>query len=114
MCGNILQDPGALTECGLDLLKGLLILDPTKRLTAAEAAGHPYFKESPLPQSIGFMPTAPETNLSGQQTAFIGLTNRVIAVHRRRDSSEDDDEDRGAAKTRTRVNVSRYLRHLKD
>lgn len=57
-----------MTECGLDLLKGLLQMNPDKRLKAEQALTHPYFKESPLPQNVNFMPTAPETNLSGNQS----------------------------------------------
>lgn len=34
--------PGSLSDQGLDLLKGLLRLDPAKRLTAAEALNHPW------------------------------------------------------------------------
>ena len=34
--------PGSLSDQGLDLLKGLLRLDPAKRLTAAQALDHPW------------------------------------------------------------------------
>lgn len=105
-------DPGALTAAGLDLIKGLLTMNPQHRITAVEALNHPYFKESPLPQNIAFMPSAPETNLS---------------AHRRRDSSEEFTEvqfaangsNNGTASTghvtkssRQRVNVHLYLQHM--
>jgi serine/threonine protein kinase len=34
---------------GLDLLERMLEYDPSKRITAAEALEHPYFKEEPYP-----------------------------------------------------------------
>ncbi|EDO18380.1 hypothetical protein Kpol_1013p52 [Vanderwaltozyma polyspora DSM 70294] len=41
-----------LNDTGLDFLKGLLALDPYKRLTAMSAMQHPFFKEEPLPSEI--------------------------------------------------------------
>ncbi len=43
------RDVGVLTESGLSLLAGLLELEPTRRLSAAEALKHQYFTEAPLP-----------------------------------------------------------------
>lgn len=40
---------GRLSKDGLDFLKGLLLLDPTKRLTAIGGKNHAYFKTEPLP-----------------------------------------------------------------
>ncbi|CEH13575.1 kinase-like protein [Ceraceosorus bombacis] len=39
----------AKTSSGFDLLENLLQYDPAKRLTAAQALDHPWFKEVPLP-----------------------------------------------------------------
>jgi serine/threonine protein kinase len=50
----------ALTESGLDLLNGLLTYDPQRRLTAAEALGHAYFREEPPPKPSWQMPTFPQ------------------------------------------------------
>ena len=36
------DQPGSLSDQGLDLLRGLLRLNPAKRLTAAEALEHPW------------------------------------------------------------------------
>ncbi|TFK30581.1 Pkinase-domain-containing protein [Coprinopsis marcescibilis] len=50
-----------LSTAGLDLLMSLLKYDPEKRITAAEALKHPYFKESPLPKHpdlFGSFPSA--------------------------------------------------------
>ncbi len=38
-----------LSNSGYDLLSRMLDYDPNKRITAAEALDHEYFKESPLP-----------------------------------------------------------------
>lgn len=40
---------GRMSKDGLDFLKGLLCLDPTKRLTAIGGKHHAYFKTEPLP-----------------------------------------------------------------
>ena len=48
-----------LTNSGSDLLSSLLTLDPLKRITAAEALRHPYFKEDPQPKHPEFFPTFP-------------------------------------------------------
>ncbi len=38
-----------LSNSGYDLLSRMLDYDPNKRITAAEALDHEYFKEAPLP-----------------------------------------------------------------
>lgn len=51
-----------LSEEGLDLINGLLLYNPMKRLTARQALEHPYFKEKPYPKDTTFMPTYPSTH----------------------------------------------------
>ncbi len=46
-----------LTEAGFDLLSQLLAYDPAKRISAADALNHRWFKETPLPQKQELMPT---------------------------------------------------------
>ena len=46
---NLNQKFPNLSEHGINLLSRLLTYDPSKRITAAKALEHPYFKESPLP-----------------------------------------------------------------
>jgi cell division cycle 2-like len=48
-----------LTSSGIDLLSSFLTLDPSKRITAAEALQHPYFKEDPKPKHPEFFPSFP-------------------------------------------------------
>ena len=48
-----------LSEKGFDLLCKLLILDPAKRISAADAVEHPWFREEPLPKPQSEMPTFP-------------------------------------------------------
>ena len=48
-----------LTNIGADFLSSLLTLDPSKRISAAEALRHPYFKEDPQPKHPEFFPSFP-------------------------------------------------------
>lgn len=54
----------ALSKNGMDLLTRLLEYDPEKRITAAEALEHPYFKEDPIPVIKSKMPHFPATNMT--------------------------------------------------
>ena len=54
--------PGNGRLClGLDLLGGMLRLDPRERLSAAEALEHPWFDEFPRATERALMPTFPES-----------------------------------------------------
>lgn len=53
---------GGLSAQGYDLLRGLLELDPTRRIPAAVACQHPWFSELPRPQEEALMPTLPSTH----------------------------------------------------
>jgi cell division cycle 2-like protein len=48
-----------MTPSGLELLRGLLCLDPGKRLTPRQALEHAWFQEQPLPKSPHHFPTWP-------------------------------------------------------
>jgi serine/threonine protein kinase len=57
---NTLQDAfPQLGGAGVDLLNDLLAYDPTLRLTARGALRHQYFRSSPFPRDVDFMPTFP-------------------------------------------------------
>lgn len=51
-----------ISEDGLDLLSGLLQLNPYKRLNALDALEHPYFKNEPLPMEPNELPTFEESH----------------------------------------------------
>jgi len=48
-----------VTESCYDLLNRMLAYDPSKRITAAQALDHPYFKENPRAKDPILMPTWP-------------------------------------------------------
>jgi cell division cycle 2-like protein len=52
----------SLSEAGLDLLAKMLTYDPKKRITAAAALEHKWFKEEPLPCDSSEIPVFPEIN----------------------------------------------------
>lgn len=54
-----------LSEAGLRLLNGLLTYDAGKRMTAAEALEHEYFRERPYPRRPADMPTFPTADTPG-------------------------------------------------
>jgi cell division cycle 2-like protein len=51
----------AVSDAGLELLRGMLCLNPAARLTAAEALAHRWFRESPPPADPRLMPSFPST-----------------------------------------------------
>ena len=56
-------DPSRRGAAGVELLNHLLTYDPRKRLTAAEAAEHPFLVSCrPLPKAVEAMPTFPSTH----------------------------------------------------
>lgn len=69
----------ATTEAGLDLLSGLLALNPSKRLTARAALSHRYFRESPLPREAAMIQTFPSLH-----------DGRPLPHHRRDDLNSDE------------------------
>ncbi|KAG8626639.1 hypothetical protein KVT40_005584 [Elsinoe batatas] len=50
---------GSLTKAGRALLEDLLLLDPSKRLTAEEVLEHEYFSEDPKPKREEMFPSFP-------------------------------------------------------
>ncbi|EGC35136.1 hypothetical protein DICPUDRAFT_18522, partial [Dictyostelium purpureum] len=56
---NIKERVPNLSMNGYNLLNKLLTFDPNKRISASEALKHPFFFESPFPQSIDMMPNFP-------------------------------------------------------
>lgn len=59
-CGA--SDSMYLTDSGVDLLKKLFCLDPTKRMSAKEALEHSWFQEEPAKVERSGMPNFPEMN----------------------------------------------------
>lgn len=76
----------SLSAAGRDLLFRLLELDPTHRITAAEALAHPWFDEAPRMQSAHFMPSIPDAN-EGAAKRKDPDDLSPVPVHRAMDSS---------------------------
>ncbi|CAI7849086.1 unnamed protein product, partial [Closterium sp. NIES-53] len=51
-----------LSEAGFDLLSRMLMCDPSRRISAADAANHAWFREEPLPKAQQDMPEFPILN----------------------------------------------------
>lgn len=60
--GPVFDGRPTISAIGFDLLTGLLDLCPEKRLSAAQAMDHAWFREHPLPKDPSMMPTFPGTN----------------------------------------------------
>lgn len=63
-------------EDALDLLAGLTVFDPRKRLTVSQALQHRYFRTSPLPTQTHLLPKPPMTAhnpLQYHQQVFLNL-----------------------------------------
>eukprot|EP00899_Mesostigma_viride_P003332 jgi/Mesvir1/129/Mv07792-RA.2 len=56
-----------LSDAGFDLLNRLLTYDPTKRISAAEALQHSWFREQPPPKEKELMPTYPTRKMTGER-----------------------------------------------
>ncbi|KDD75737.1 protein kinase [Helicosporidium sp. ATCC 50920] len=50
---------------GIDLLEQMLRFEPGRRISAAQALQHPWFREQPLPLHPDLMPTFPSTHAKG-------------------------------------------------
>lgn len=51
-----------VSDQGIHLLQAMLTMDPSKRITAAEALQHPWFKESPPPADPRLLPAFPSAH----------------------------------------------------
>ncbi|TPX34514.1 hypothetical protein SmJEL517_g02841 [Synchytrium microbalum] len=69
-----------LTENGLDLMSGLLVYDPSKRLTAEQALKHPFFSEHPPPKPTELFPTFPSKGL-GEKKRRVASPSAPVAGH---------------------------------
>ncbi|PAV56461.1 hypothetical protein WR25_00184 [Diploscapter pachys] len=67
-----------VSPTGCELLNLLFTYDPSKRLSAAVAAKHPYFTESPLPCDPSVMPSYPQIRNSRKRKSTNVSTVTVI------------------------------------
>jgi len=57
-----------LSDLGFDLLSQMLCYDPEKRISAADALNHPYFKEDPVAYEPENMPAFKSLNEGDKKT----------------------------------------------
>ncbi|XP_076940491.1 cyclin-dependent kinase G-2-like isoform X1 [Bidens hawaiensis] len=74
-----------LSDAGFDLLNKLLTYDPEKRITAAEALNHEWFREVPLPKSKDFMPTFPAQHAQDRRTRRVMKSPDPLEEQRRKE-----------------------------
>ncbi|KAJ2723109.1 hypothetical protein GGI07_002868 [Coemansia sp. Benny D115] len=60
-----LRDCQGVTANAMDLLRSMLALDPSQRITAQQALDHPYFTEAPPPKDPSMFPTWPPAQQTG-------------------------------------------------
>lgn len=64
----------------MELLRGMLALDPAARITAAEALSHRWFTEAPLPVDPRLLPTLPSAAAGGDGAALRGPPSPPLAA----------------------------------
>ena len=60
---NLLNRVTTLTNMGYEFLNAMLTYDPERRITAARALRHPFFREVPAPADKTMMPTFSDTHM---------------------------------------------------
>jgi serine/threonine protein kinase len=71
----------AISDAGVELLRGMLALDPAQRISAADALAHRWFAESPPPADPRLMPSFPSTaEIKAKQNAARGGAARSPPV----------------------------------
>lgn len=73
-----------LTDDGMDLLKRLLTLDPSQRITAKAALDHSWFKESPRARDKHMMPTFPTREAKHRSRSHVQTSPDPRIVESRR------------------------------
>lgn len=69
-----------ISEAGLDLLRSLLCLDPSRRISAADALAHPWFRESPLPLDPRLLPSFPDATDAAKEAARVSVAAAAAAA----------------------------------
>ena len=84
-----------LSEKGLDMLKSLLIYDPTSRTSCDKAFNHPYFAETPLAIHHSMFPTWPAKSELGASAVKKAPSPKPPSGGGAFKKLEDDEDERG-------------------
>ncbi|KAI9632088.1 kinase-like domain-containing protein [Dioszegia hungarica] len=78
-----------LTSSGHNLLAGLLMYDPARRLSADEAGKHPYFEETPLPKHPDLFASFPSVAAGERRHRLLKSPLAPVNAHRVEDDGMD-------------------------
>uniref|UniRef100_A0A8C5NRY0 Serine/threonine-protein kinase Chk2 n=1 Tax=Junco hyemalis TaxID=40217 RepID=A0A8C5NRY0_JUNHY len=79
-----------VSDMALDLVKKLLVVDPSKRLTTEEALEHPWLQDEDMKTTFEQLLAQTRTNMNPPETSKMPATTRK--------RPHDNDEDNGSAK----------------
>eukprot|EP00828_Plagiopyla_frontata_P047515 TRINITY_DN8805_c0_g2_i2.p2 TRINITY_DN8805_c0_g2~~TRINITY_DN8805_c0_g2_i2.p2 ORF type:complete len:222 (-),score=3.13 TRINITY_DN8805_c0_g2_i2:88-753(-) len=69
---------GVISDKGLNLLKEMLMMNPSSRISASKALKHPWFKEQPFAQNEELMPTFKPMNEMPREMRRKSMKKKIL------------------------------------